>query len=358
MNYLIFDMDGVLLDARGYHRALQRTVNLVAEKTLSIPDIDLSREDIHKFEALGISSEWHSSALCIAYLEVQQLSSAETPSLRLDPLFSALKNQSQSLPALQRSLQAIDQICSEQGLELQSVQRWIVESEDIDKSPTMYWFQEFVLGSEAFQKQYHKTSQLSETSYLTEYDIPLISEAHSAQIFHWKKEGKFASAVMTNRPSSGPSGFCGSPEAETGLDLVQLGGLPLIGYGEIEWLADQSEQEPANLGKPKQVHALAAIFSAMGHSKEDSLRYSLDMTSWEEEIISPLQGATITVFEDTPAGIHSVKQAGYKLQQAGVEITIQAFGITSNPVKKVALELEGAKVSADVNSALDSLDNF
>jgi len=358
MNYLIFDMDGVLLDARGYHRALQRTVNLVALQTLSISDIELSREDIHQFEALGISSEWHSSALCLAYLEVQQLSGAETHSLTLDPLFRALKNQSNNLPALQRSLQAIDQICTDKGVELQSVQCWIDDSEDIEKSPTMNWFQEFVLGSEQYQKQYHKTPQLSLTSYLTEYDIPLISEANASRIVHWKKERKFSPAIMTNRPSSGPLDFCGSPEAETGLDLVNLGGLPLIGYGEIEWLANQTGQEPSNLGKPKPVHALAAIFSALGYGKEDSLRISLDMTNWEEAMVSPLQGATITVFEDTPPGIRSVKQAGHKLQQAGVEVTIQAYGITSNPVKKAALESEGAQVAENINLALDSLNNF
>ena len=207
MNLLVFDMDGVLLDARGYHQALQKTVNMVAEETLSLPGVNLSREDIHQFEALGISSEWHSSALCLAYLEGQQLSGVDTPSLRLDPLFSALKNLSQNLPALQRCLQAIDQIFSGQGVEFLSVQRWIVDSEDIDKSPTMNWFQEFVLGSEAFQNQYRKTARLNESSYLTEYDIPLISESNAARIFQWKKEGKYTSGVMTNRPSSGPSGF-------------------------------------------------------------------------------------------------------------------------------------------------------
>ena len=358
MNLLIFDMDGVLLDARGYHRALQRTVNLVAEQALSLPGIKLSQEDIHKFEALGISSEWHSSALCMALLEVQLLSGADAPSLELDPLFSALSDQSNSLPPLQRCLQAIDHICCSQGVDLLSVKRWIVDSGNIDKSPTMNWFQEFVLGSEAFQKQYHKTPRLSESSYLAEYDMPLISEANSARINRWKKDRIFASGVMTNRPSTGPAGFCGSPEAEAGLDLVQLGGLPLIGYGEIEWLANQAGQEPSKLSKPNPVHALAAIFSALGRSKESSLRSALDRTSWEDQMVSPLQGATITVFEDTPAGIRSVKQAGIKLQQAGAEVTIQAFGITNNPAKKAALESEGARIAANVNLALDSLDYF
>ena len=91
---------------------------------------------------------------------------------------------------------------------------------------------------------------------------------------------------------------------------------------------------------------------------DEIIPFVSDLIRWEDQMVTALQGATITVFEDTPAGIRSVKQAGIKLQQAGADVTIQAFGITNNPVKKAALESEGARIAANINLALDSLDNF
>ena len=65
MNLLLFDMDGVLLQPRGYHLALQRTVDIIS-RMMGFGEYLLSDEAIAQFEALGISSEWHSSALCTA----------------------------------------------------------------------------------------------------------------------------------------------------------------------------------------------------------------------------------------------------------------------------------------------------
>ncbi|UCD42996.1 MAG: hypothetical protein JSV69_05180, partial [Chloroflexota bacterium] len=67
MDILLFDMDGVLIKPLAYHRALQETVRLAGIAT-GFGEVLLSEDQIADFEAIGISSEWHSSALCMAVM--------------------------------------------------------------------------------------------------------------------------------------------------------------------------------------------------------------------------------------------------------------------------------------------------
>ena len=50
---IIFDIDGVLLEAHGYHQALQDTVRMGAQEMGF--DVELSNEDVARFEGMGIS---------------------------------------------------------------------------------------------------------------------------------------------------------------------------------------------------------------------------------------------------------------------------------------------------------------
>jgi FMN phosphatase YigB (HAD superfamily) len=125
MKILLFDMDGVLLDPLGYHKALIETVRLVS-RSMGFDDFILSDKDIAQFEALGISSEWDSSALCAALLvidagqndqEFRLPTSLSTDLLlqykrriELSKLFEALKGQPAELPAALRAQQAIEDI--------------------------------------------------------------------------------------------------------------------------------------------------------------------------------------------------------------------------------------------------------
>ena len=145
MDILIFDMDGVLLEAKGYHRALQDTVQM-AGKFLSLDNIELSQEQIYKFESIGISSEWHSSALCMAFLQIQILSGVISPSLDLDELFSLIQDQPLELPAIERGLAAIRRYCENRSIDSKSILSTMIDCEDINRSMTMQWFQELVLG--------------------------------------------------------------------------------------------------------------------------------------------------------------------------------------------------------------------
>lgn len=358
MDILIFDMDGVLLKANGYHRALQKTVELAAQH-LSLDDIQLSQEQIHIFESLGISSEWHASALCMAFLEVQLLAGNPTPSLDLEGVFAAIEDQPLLLPPRQRVVNALREVCGHYGVDDQAFRHRVEDSERIERSPTMAWFQELVLGSQAFQERYQLAAQLNTPSYLEVYDRPLISASNAGLVSNWSLNGGLGAAIMTNRPSAGPGDFNGSPEAELGQNLVGMAEVPLIGHGELSWLAAENKNEPGELSKPNPCHALSAIFIALGVLKEDSLKASLgDFSDLEQGKLGKLAGKTITVFEDTPAGIRSVIKAGQLLEQEGLQVAVKSIGIATSEVKKAALAAEGAQVVSDINSALSRLDDF
>jgi len=357
MEILIFDMDGVLLEAKGYHRALQETVRLAGEH-LSLGSIQLTQAQIHTFESVGISSEWHSSALCMAFLQIQILAGVGSPSMYLDELFKFIQDQPLEQPAIERCLAAIDLLCEQYQVDSSLVLPTIADCEDIDRSLTMQWFQELVLGSKAYQERYKKTGMFNTDSYLQLYDIPLLSPQNAKNITD-RANVSGGAAIMTNRPSSGPPGFSGSPEAELGLDLVQLSNIPVTGYGEISWLAESIQARPGTFVKPNATHALAAILGSLRLEKTKSLQLSLtDPVQWPREITELLHGGTISVFEDTPGGLASVINAGKVLKNAGILVDIRALGVTREKTKKIALESQGAKVFPDINAALFSLDHF
>jgi hypothetical protein len=65
-----------------------------------------------------------------------------------------------------------------------------------------------------------------------------------------------------------------------------------------------------------------------------------------------LKGAEICVFEDASSGIESTKGAAALLETHGILTSIRAFGITTSPEKKRALEERGAQVFINLGDAL------
>ena len=127
---------------------------------------------------------------------------------------------------------------------------------------------------------------------------------------------------MTNRPSSGPQRDYRTSDAEIGASLVGLADLPVIGYGEISWAAQSTGKSVEDLTKPAWPHALSAILAAGGLSVENSLTYcGKNPDSWLREDLLHLQNSTITVFEDTPAGLMAIQRAGDLLNKIGIQVT-------------------------------------
>lgn len=318
-------MDGVLLAPRGYHRALQETVRLGAEK-LGYHGIILTDEQIAQFEGLGISSEWHSSAAALSML-------AFDGKLSLGRLFESLKRQPVQIPARIRLERAIAEITGD-------AQR-IRESESI-RSSSYKTFQELILGSADFERIYEMESVLKVESYLLQFDKPLLETSTRKRLLAWLEHSEHGCVVMTNRPSSE------MPDADYGLRLVGLEGIPLVGNNDMAWLAEQVGGETAELLKPNAAHALAALLRSTGRGLQESLLGAHALLHGAS--VDGLDFGEIVVFEDTPGGLLSVAAAG-----ALLPVPVKKIGIAPSAVKAAFLRAQGAQVFDDVNAALGEI---
>lgn len=365
MDILIFDMDGVLLKPLGYHRALKETVRLAGIST-GFGEVLLADEQIAQFEALGISSEWHSSALCMAVMALEKQKGiareedqAQPVILDLEDLFVAITDRPMQDSALSRGLAAIEGLVVEANVPADLVCWLVAQSESIRHSPTKNWFQELVLGSEDYTRTYQKKPQFETESYLKLYDERLLNEPQTERVLRWTDMPDHGAAIMTRRPSSGPPGFAAAPDANMGALLVGLEDLPLVGYGEICWLAAQTGREVKNLSKPAWEHALAAILVASGWSLERSLTYvGKSLSEWEKSDFQDLNSSTIIVFEDTLGGMIAVQEAVDLLNIMGLRVKVQKIGIAEEVSKQSALYAQGATVYPNINQALENLNCF
>ncbi len=327
---LIFDMDGVLLAPRGYHRALQEAVRLGAE-ALGYPGITLTDEHIAQFEGLGIATEWHSSAAALAVL-------AFGGELSLEPLFELLKREPVQIPARIRLERVIQQLTGDE----KSVQM-IRQSETL-QSPIYRTFQELILGSADFERIYGEKSSLDVESYLLQFDEALLETSTRERLLAWLEHPEHGCAVMTNRPSSE------MPDADYGLRLVGLEGIPLVGYNDMEWLAQQVGGEASDFSKPAAGHALSAALVSTGRELQESLLSTHGLLNGASA--EGLVFEEIVVFEDTPGGLISVGAMGEVLREKGLPVLVQKIGIAPDVVKGGYLRAQGAEVFDDINVAL------
>ena len=364
MEICIFDMDGVLIRSGGYHKALKDTVRFIGAE-FGYEEAILSDEQISRFEALGISSEWHSSAFCKAMMLLQKARDEKMRVSRehldghldLDDLFNAIAEQPMHIAPVNRGKVAVVNIAKQYGVAADSAMQVLENSISIDTSETINVFEELVLGSARYHQVYGKKPRFSKESYLLEYDRKLLEDSAADKVVQWANEPGHGAALMTNRPSKGPMNFRKSPDAELGLGMIGLDSLPVIGFGEVSWLAEQSGKKVEEIGKPGMAHALAAILAACGWPIMKSLEYSI-LESDDTRIgeLQQLKGSTILVFEDTPAGIVAVQEAVDFLNQAGLDIHVKKYGIGDEEAKIEALTAQGAVIYPEINRALEDLD--
>jgi hypothetical protein len=345
MNLLIFDLDGVLLKPCGYYRALKETVRLAGVHT-GFGNVFITDEQIAQFESLGISSEWHSSALCMSFMLLEKQRNAakvkdDLPAFCLDltDLIEAIGAEPIKNSPLQRGLSAIERLASGSALSVKFAREIVVQSELIQYSPTLNWFQEMVLGSENYSKIYQKKPQFETESYIKLYDQRLISVKKSNNLLRWSGDPGNGTSIMTNRPSNCPAEFEGGPDAELGSGLVGLASLPLVGFGEISWLAAQIGLEARALAKPAWQHGLVAILAASGWpvTRESIPNIGQRLNSWQQDDLTHLEGSTVTVFEDTSSGMIAVEEAGVLLNGIGLRVNVKKIGIAEDLTKQSAL---------------------
>ena len=335
---IIFDVDGVLIESHGYHQAFKDTVRVGAKK-LGF-EVNLTDEDIAQFEGMGISSEWHSSAACMAVLLING-------TFDLGPLFVSIAKEQAEIPVRIRLERAVSRMAKEAGVDPVHPVSIIQNSETIQSFPFDI-FQEMILGSARFEEIYGIKSSLNVESYLYKYDKPLLSTRAKTQLFDWLQKAERGCAIMTNRPTRE------MPDAKYAQELTGLETIPVSGYGEMGWLAEEFGGEAANYSKPSPIHALSAVLASFGKESNQCLLEAHIATKGDfSDDIMRLDGYEIWVLEDTPAGIMSADAMGKLLRGQGLDVKVNKLGITNSPVKARYLEAQGAQVFENVNIALD-----
>ncbi|MBI3742253.1 MAG: hypothetical protein HY257_10940 [Chloroflexi bacterium] len=388
MQIWLFDLDGVLIYPGGYRAALKATINHWS-RAMDLGDCAPDDATIEIFEACGITSEWDSSAICLAIIfgEVWRAN----PALHLPRDFSAAIQTARAFPiranwnaifstwarrigkALAHQHQpplAAYQLLIADARQRSSAER-VAEFEfiaalllhharDFAHSPTMRVFQHYTLGSERFAQHFGLAAEFETTSFLRAFDRATLSMEHHARVIQLAATREILSVIYTLRPCL-PSALAARPEenppeAEIALDMIGLSATPLIGFGHLAWLARRHPRAPELFGKPSPVHALAAIARALGAKEKEALSaaYALAQENRLEKIWARADGGKIelTVFEDSAKGIRGVRRAARLLERAEIRAPVRAFGIATSEEKRAALRALNVAVFDDVNDAL------
>lgn len=372
MRILLFDLDGVLLEPRGYHKALRETAALVG-RWLGYRRVNLTREDIELFESVDVTSEWDSAAICAALLlrglwtispDVMLPSTPPIPRLPAHdlptPNFQAFFRSEQMAPVsgtpptllAERSLLSDGRDYTQ--AQVAALRGMLRGARQINGSLSHRLFQELVLGTQVFRDAYRTQPLLPSRGGLLARDRPMLPATARERLLVWLEKTDHHAAVFTNRPSRGPPGAFLVPEAELGLAAAELEQLPLVGRGGLAWLEEQRGLAPDSLLKPSAAHALAALRRATGEPLEAALQAAAALTLDEQGNAGwrVFAGAEVSVFEDSVKGLHSIRAAQGRLARLGVIFQPILIGATKSPRKRRGLEAAGAQVFYDLEQGL------
>lgn len=365
----LFDVDGVLVDPKGYKFALRDTVNYFADQ-MGLAPPNLTLDEIASFEAYGLTNEWDSAALSVGVMlaDVLELGS-RLLRFTLATTMIALKEARLTCPrpdfvAIAQQVAHANNdhevptaycraVLRDRGLQDALLASLFDDIYDIN-TPTTRIQQTHTLGSENFAKTYGQPAPFACQSYLLKYDRALLS-ADSHQVLLEQRNGRDF-AIYTARPSLPPTGDSNgyAPEADLAAELLQLAGqVPLIAAGRMDWLARQYGRRAAEYIKPSPVQALAAIGAAAGGDEIQALQAAAALFERGERLepLASLNGVRVVVFEDSTGGIRAMQQAAALLP----DVTVTAYGIAPEASKRAALATVSDRVFDDVNQALDQI---
>jgi hypothetical protein len=378
----LIDLDGVLVEPRGYRLAIQSTLAWFTEK-IGLGDLYPGEDAIARFEAINMTCEWDITPIILASIfdglsrENPQVTlpgglqeacktvralSLKAPRLELTRMLTNLA--AHFKPGMEYASLALE--LSRPGVEdplyphlvghplLTSI---LAGTRDLEGALTTRVFQHFTLGSERYQKLCGLAPFFESESYLQKYDKVLLdNKCRESLLSIWQKE-KLGLVVYTARPSlpekGGVLSFNYSPEAEVALEALGLDQVPLVGAGKMGWLALQLGKGVNQLTKPSPVQALAAITTAVTRQTGSALWAAARLTFENEKSdyrnFPPL---SIHVFEDAGGNINAVRLAADILTNAGVQNRVTAWGIGENPEKQKALTAAGAVLVPEINQAV------
>jgi hypothetical protein len=391
MNILLFDVDGVLVEDRGYRAAVIATVNTFSRQ-MGLNDTHLTPGSIDLFHAHGFVNEWDSTPFVIGSLILEAVKAAHAPDLQPAPLESFLlqiksigvhslqpnfdqyvaqsdqvtgRPSQRALQVLLNNLNSIDLNGSTRAAVQSALHQLLDDPYDFYRAHVTQIFQEHIIGSASYAEVYQCPPRFDLPSLLLSEDRPLLTPEYKQRLDAWQNSGVAKTCVYTARfsqapidPLNGhakPIGF--SPEAELAIDLVMMHDYPLIATGHMMWLAQQVGQPIESMTKPAPVQALAAIGAAISNDQVASLRAAYALLS-NGELIKPLaelkdQSITVWVIEDAMLGLQAAREAIDLLRQHSTDIHLHAIGISNGGPKAAVLQSMCEVVLPDVNVAID-----
>lgn len=390
---ILFDLDGVLLQSGGYIAAMNATINFISNK-LGLGDQAPDLSIHHLFEAQGISSEWDMTAICLAVIFerlAQETPNEEFPRSiqdvldgrcfkfnlhekieytkvvgQLRPHLLYGKPPAESVLISERASKSTNFFPLLRGTHL--FNELLEDSQDLDKNKITRLIQNHVIGDRLFEEIFKTNAIIKTDAFIETYDQVLISEENRNQIIDMHSRNEINSCIFTARPSIPPEKckakgvyFC--PEAEMGIKLVGLDRIPHIGFGNLQSFSISHGVSPFALLKPNPLQAITAIFSSLGMGEckaidlasrllEIGRQPKMDAANPQKEIHEILPDKfTLVVFEDIVNGLRAVKNAGKIFLKIGFAVDIHYYGIAQEPSKVKSLEIFGAQVFPDINSA-------
>ncbi len=385
-NFILFDIDGVLIKPVGYRKAVFDTSEHFLNQ-LGFSKLSINEETISALESIGITSEWDMLPIYLTVvieltLKINRHLIKFSNISKFDQ-FSDLPSNEEIIhlileiePYLLDGYSACDSILKmvDAGKfvnlfpNILTNASWVIDnylkrSRSITHSPILQYFQNLILGSDQLNTYLDSPVLISSESYLLMFDEPLI-DTHTKEILDELKEKLLIfPSIITARPSLHPDGDeltnSGNyfPEAELALKRLKMVDFPYIGYGALQSLASIRGGSGDNYVKPIPLHALAAILSSGGVDLLDSLNIAYDylfnhqkdqVNKFFSNLVKPIN---ISIFEDSAIGIKSLRTSCEKLISDGIEINLSVYGIAENELKKASLKKENAFIFPSINEA-------
>ncbi len=380
----LLDLDHVLVQPHGYREGIRATLAYFTQQ-MGLGEIWPGEEVLVQFEAIGMTSEFDMIAILLANL-METLAEQHTELILPDGLEDAIKfvqNNSYTDP-LQNLIPLITQLGAKftpgkeyahLALELSQkealeplfpllagtelLQQILGEVRSITYSLSTRVFQNLILGGDRYEAIYGLPRYFDGDAYLTLYDSALLDKKYRALLVDLWQSGKVGTVIFTARPSvpefTHSAALYYSAESELALELLGLTDLPLMGGGQMSWLAEKLGFPNYKVLKPSPAQALAAIGVANGTDVRTALTAASELVfQGRTEGFSGLPPLSIHVFEDSGRNVKSVVEAGRLLNTMGIETRVSAWGIADIPAKKEALQSAGASVAANIQIALEA----
>lgn len=309
---LIFDCDGVLIDARNsYNRSISRTVSYLSQNLLKmpIPEQAISEQVIYSFrKSGGFNNDWDATCAILLYLYTK------LPQQALDSIQTLAESQADgsSLAAdafertseISRSLQPIDAASvDDSGIEkdllmlaekadsrgLVSIEEALSKSISTDVLKSFSWlmshpaavgvslvttvFEELFLGPDLFRRKYGLQPRfITEGVGLVADEKPVVSE-ETLQLLT-ERFGKLALGIVSGRSQLTAEYTLGTRLKRFNSDLVVFVEDDIsiaLKNGDLEQAKDFGKPSPYGLLKAEKAASKSGLILYLGDSKEDLL---------------------------------------------------------------------------------------